>query len=127
MEEVQMESPRAVLKLIQQNANCYMCVCLVTQLCPTLFDSMACSPPCSPVHGIFQKRILDPAVISSSRGSFHPRDLAPVSCISFIGKLCIIKLLKFKFKRLGIKPQKFKIGSKTKFAIITEFLRCVKL
>ena len=28
-----------------------MSVCLVTQLCPTLFDPMDCSPRCSSVHG----------------------------------------------------------------------------
>ena len=33
------------------------CVCmLVTQLCPTLWDSMDCSPPSSSVHGIHQSR-----------------------------------------------------------------------
>ena len=35
-----------------------MCVCSVTQLCPTLCDPMDCSPPNSSVHGIFQARIL---------------------------------------------------------------------
>ena len=30
----------------------------VAQLCPTLWDSMDCSPPGSSVHGIFQARIL---------------------------------------------------------------------
>ena len=35
----------------------YMCV-LVTQLCPTLWDPMDCSPPGSSVHGILQARIL---------------------------------------------------------------------
>ena len=31
---------------------------LVAQLCPTLCDSMDCSPPGSSVHGILQARIL---------------------------------------------------------------------
>ena len=35
-----------------------LCVCSVAQLCPTLFDSMNCSPPGFSVHGIFQARIL---------------------------------------------------------------------
>ena len=39
------------------------------QLCPTLSDPMRCSPPGSPVQGILQARILERAVISSSRGS----------------------------------------------------------
>ena len=33
-----------------------MCVCLVTQSCPTLGDNMDCSPPGSSVHGIPQAR-----------------------------------------------------------------------
>ena len=31
----------------------------VTQLCPTLCDSMDCSPPGSSIHGIFQARLLE--------------------------------------------------------------------
>ena len=31
----------------------------VTQSCPTLSDLMDCSLPGSPVHGIFQERVLD--------------------------------------------------------------------
>ena len=31
----------------------------VTQLCPTLWDPMDCSPPGSSVYGIFQARILE--------------------------------------------------------------------
>ena len=38
----------------------YSCVlCLVAQSCPTLCDSMDCSPPGSTVHGILQARILE--------------------------------------------------------------------
>ena len=40
---------------------------LVTQLCPALWDPMDCSPPGSPVHGIFQTRILEWFAISFSR------------------------------------------------------------
>ena len=36
---------------------------------------MDCSPPVSSVHGISQARILEWDAISSSRGSFQPRDL----------------------------------------------------
>ena len=35
-----------------------LCVCSVAQLCPTLYDSMDCSPTGSSVHGIFQARLL---------------------------------------------------------------------
>ena len=49
--------------------------CLVAQLCPTLCDSLYCSPPGSSVHGILQTRTLEwVADFSSSRGSSWPRD-----------------------------------------------------
>ena len=41
----------------------------VTQLCSTLCDPMDCSPPGSPVHGIFDARILEWVAIFFSRGS----------------------------------------------------------
>ena len=40
------------------HVNC-MCVCSVTQLCPTLCNSMDCSPPGSTAHEILQARILE--------------------------------------------------------------------
>ena len=46
---------------------------LVTQLCPTPWDPMDCSPPGSSVHGILQARILEWVAISFSRGSSQPR------------------------------------------------------
>ena len=39
-------------------------------------------PPSSSVHGILQARILEWVAISSSRGSFQPRDQTCVSCIA---------------------------------------------
>ena len=36
-----------------------VCVCLVTQSCPTLCDSVDCSPPGSSVHGFLQAKILE--------------------------------------------------------------------
>ena len=42
-------------------------LCLVAQSCPTLCDSMDCSPPGSSVHGILQARILECVAISFSR------------------------------------------------------------
>ena len=53
----------------------------VAQLCPTLCNPMNCSPPGSPIHGIFQARILEWATISFSRGSSWPRDWTEVSRI----------------------------------------------
>ena len=46
-----------------------LCCCLVTKPCLTLCDLMDCSLPGSPVHEIFQARILEQVAISFSRGS----------------------------------------------------------
>ena len=48
-------------------------VCLVAQFCLTLCDPMDYSLPSSSGHGILQARILEQAVMSSSRGSFQSR------------------------------------------------------
>ena len=56
----------------------------VAQSCPTLCDPMDCSLPGSPIHGIFQARILEGVAISSSRWSSQPRDQTQVSRI--VGK-----------------------------------------
>ena len=53
--------------------------CESAQLCPTLCNPMDCSLLGSTVHGILQARIR--VGISSSRGSFWPRDQTCVSCI----------------------------------------------
>ena len=47
-------------------------ICVVAKSCPTLYDPMDYSLPGSPVHGIFQARILEWITISSSRGSSWP-------------------------------------------------------
>ena len=57
-------------------------LCLVTQLCPTLFSPMDCSPPVSSVHMIHQARILEWVAMTSSRGSSQPRDQTQVSHIA---------------------------------------------
>ena len=48
-----------------------VCVWACAQLCLTLCDLLACSPPVSSVHGIFQARILEWLVISYSRESWR--------------------------------------------------------
>ena len=53
----------------------------VTQSGPTLCDPMGCSLPGSPVHGIFQARVLEWVAISFFRGSSRPRDQTWVSRI----------------------------------------------
>ena len=57
----------------------FCCGCLATQLCPTLCDSMDCSPPSSSVQRILQARILKWVAISFSRGASRLRDQAQVS------------------------------------------------
>ena len=61
--------------------NC-LCECLVTQLCPTLWDPIDYDLPVSSVHGILQARILEWVAISTSRESSWPRDWTSVSCIA---------------------------------------------
>ena len=56
--------------------------CSVAKSCPALWDLMDCSWPGSPVHMIFQARLLKWVVISSSRGSSWPRYWALISYIS---------------------------------------------
>ena len=63
----------------------HVCVCTLAQSlsCVWLFVSnpMKCSPPGSSVRRIFQARLLEWVAISSSRGSFRPRDRTHVSYI----------------------------------------------
>ena len=56
---------------------------LVIQSCPTLCDSVDCSPLGSSVHRILQARILEWVAISFSRRSSQPRDQTHISCVSF--------------------------------------------
>ena len=59
-----------------------ICMCSVTQSCPTVCDPMDCSPPGSSVHGIFQARILEWVAISFSRESSWHRDPTHFSWIA---------------------------------------------
>ena len=55
--------------------------------CSVVSDSATpCSPPGSPLHGIFQARIQDWVFISSSRGSSQSQDQTCVSCTSCTGR-----------------------------------------
>ena len=58
------------------------CVCLVTQSCLTLCDTMDCSPSGSSVHGILQAKILEWIAMPFPRGSFCPRNRTQVSHIA---------------------------------------------
>ena len=54
--------------------------------CPTLCDTMDCSPANSSLHGILQARILEWVSMPSSKGSSQPRDWTQVSYVSCIGR-----------------------------------------
>ena len=56
------------------------------QSCPTLCDSMDCSPPGSSEHGILHARLLEWVSTSYSRGSSWPRDQSYLPCVSWIGR-----------------------------------------
>ena len=49
-----------------------VCVCVVTQSCPTICDPVDCSPPGSTVYGILQARILEWAVMGDDGKSIIP-------------------------------------------------------
>ena len=63
-----------------------LCVCSVAQLCPTFCDPVNCNLPGSSVHEILQAGILEWIAISSSKGSFLPRDQTCISYVSCIGR-----------------------------------------
>ena len=54
------------------------------QSCPTLCNSMDCSPAGFSVHGILQVRILKWVVMPFSRGSSWPKDGTHISYVSCI-------------------------------------------
>ena len=56
-----------------------VCVCIHTQLCPTLYNY---SLPGSSAHGIIPARMLEWVAIFSSRGSAQRRDWTCISCIA---------------------------------------------
>ena len=64
----------------------YFSLCMLTQLCPTLWGPMDCSPSGSSTHDIFQARILEWVAISYSKASSQLRNRTHVSCISYNGK-----------------------------------------
>ena len=73
----------------QHNKFIYINVCLCAQSlqsCPTLCNTLDCSPPGSSVHGIFPARTLEWVAMPSSKGSSQPRDRTHDSYVSCIGK-----------------------------------------
>ena len=55
------------------------------QSCPTLCNSVDCSPPGSSVRGILQARVLEWVTMPFFRGSSWPRDQTHITYISYIG------------------------------------------
>ena len=47
----------------------------VTQSCPSLSDTMDCSPPGSSIHGIFQARVLEWSAIAFSKDQYKTSNL----------------------------------------------------
>ena len=68
-------------KIIQSMSQIITCV--HAQSCPIHRIPMDCSPPGSSVHRIFQARTLEWVPISSSRGSFQPRDQTRFLCLLY--------------------------------------------
>ena len=62
------------------------------QSCPTLCSPIDYSPPGSSDHGTLQARILKWVATSYSRGSYQPRDLTRVSCVTCIGRQILLPL-----------------------------------
>ena len=64
----------------------WVVLCVQAQSYLTPWDPMDYRPPGSSVHGILQARILEWIAMSSSRGSFRPRDRTQISCNSCFGR-----------------------------------------
>ena len=69
-----------IYKYTHTHTHTHIYACVPT--CPTLCDSMGCSPSDSSVHGILQARILEWVAMPSSKGSCWPRDQTCISPIS---------------------------------------------
>ena len=65
---------------------------LLLQSCLTLCNSMDCSLPGFPVHGILQTRILEWIDMPSSKGSSWSRDQTHISYVSCTGRQVLLPL-----------------------------------
>ena len=80
---------------------CWVCMCAYSVMSCGL-----CSPSGSPVHVVFQERILEQVAISFSRGSSQPWDWTHISCVSCIGRWVLYQLShQGKPKMLSIVPR----------------------
>ena len=58
----------------------------VAQSCPTLRDSMDCSPPGSSAHGIFQARVLEWGAIAFSGTTLHQSKCLKIANVKDVEK-----------------------------------------
>ena len=85
-------------------------LCLVTQVCPTLYDPRDCSLTGSSAMGILQARILERAARASSRGIFPAQGSNPglLHCrqilyqLSHQGNHCIVSFCKCKCPNIDL-------------------------
>ena len=82
-----------------------VCVCARMHVCAqsylVLCDPMDCSWPGSPVHRVFQARILEWDAISYSRGYFWARDWTHITCVS-----CIVRWILYHCTTWQVPPGK---------------------
>ena len=76
-------------------------------ICPTLCNPMASSRPGSPGYEMSQVRILEWAVMPSSRGFSRPRDRTCISCVSYFGRQIVHHCVTWPFAGtfLGCQPK----------------------
>ena len=92
--QLQLES-----ELISPCNSCTGFLCMCVFGCVWLFSTPWTVPPDSSVHEVFQVRILDWVIISSSRGSSLLRDWTLISFISCIGRWVLYQLSQACFKK----------------------------
>ena len=105
------------------NFFCDQALVKVAQLCPTLCNTMDCSPPVSSAHGILQARILDWVAIPFFGRFSCPRDQTWVSCTAdsnYIkipgGQYCNKTVTRFK-------TTYFKLGASLVAQMVTNLLQ----
>ena len=108
--------------LNKYSPDCCLCVCSVAQSCQTLCASWNCSPPVSPVHGIFQARILEWFAMPSSRGSSWPTDRTHASYVCCIDRWVLYHWTTFIVHPQTIQPFNFQNSGKHEVENFDSFL-----
>ena len=92
---------------------CYVVLCLVTQLCPTLCNPMDCSPPGSSVHGDSPGKNTGVGCYAFLQGIFLtqgsnpglPRCRGILYCLSHQGRPRILEWVAYPFPRESSQPK----------------------